>query len=643
MARGSSRGKVKSALLLLVPGLLVLFCGGARAGFDISRVPTVQDVESIRSMGWAAAAAELEPELAAAWQPAHFAQAGSTGHALFRQWQLIYQWCRLLGTPEPDILRAYLGRRLMQDPADPGKMLIIPPGLPLPTDATGRLLPTAADKLEGAHVPPHILQALLPDDYTLQDGPVARRAKEEFLARLLAEPEFLREFFRQLTPDDFPPVALTRLEQLYTAHPHKWPEYRSLMLAYALVYDQRQPSFWPHHQVPSAAVPSMDESLAERFGWYVQRNDARKLDYDLRRLSAEELKFVIDAPVPRSELEWAAKNVRTGRGQFDRVFSAVNYDHRRAEQGVFHWPHGRYLLGNIELWGGICTDQAYFASLAGKARGIPTIYFAGQGTDGGHAWFGYLRGPDKWELDAGRFLNQNYTVGQALDPQTWLPITDHELVYFSGRAARQPKVDAALGDLAMAEMFARRGDTERELSAAVSAVHQAPQLVAAWDAQEQALAGQDDADGLRALYGRAIENFRRENDLKVRYQARLAELERAGGDAGVAQRLEERMIADNRRQRADLSTAAGAEALARLVEAGDYEKAMRDYRSLVRKLAGPGGGNFFYDVVRPFVRALRAAGREKDAERALQHARREMGFEAGSILDREFGKLDAAQ
>jgi hypothetical protein len=79
------------------------------------------------------------------------------------------------------------------------------------------------------------------------------------------------------------------------------------------------------------------------------------------------------------------------------------------------------------------------------------------------------------------------------------------------------------------------------------------------------------------------------------------------------------------------------------VAAGDYDKALREYRSLARKLAGPGGGNFFYDVVRPLVRQLRAADRGKDAERVLQQARREMGFEAGSIMDREFRELEAAQ
>ena len=65
--------------------------------------------------------------------------------------------------------------------------------------------------------------------------------------------------------------------------------------------------------------------------------------------------------------------------------------------------------------------------IAGKARGLPTLFFTGQGADGGHAWFGYMKSDNRWELDCGRYKNQNYAVGQALDPQTWLPVSDHEL------------------------------------------------------------------------------------------------------------------------------------------------------------------------------------------------------------------------
>lgn len=604
------------------------------------RIPAAQDLAAIAQNGWEASAGELEAQLAAAWKPSHVAQVGSSADEAFRQWLLLYRWCRLLGMPEPEALRAYLGRRVLEDPARQNALLIIPPGIGLPTDSTGRALPTAADKLADARVPAEILQALLPDDYTPQSGPVALRAKQDFLLKLAGDQEFLREFFRFLTPDDFPPVALTRLEQLDSAHPHRWPAYRSLMLAFALVYDQRKPGFWPHRQVHPSNVLPMDEPLAERFAYYARLNDAGRLDHDLRRMSAAELKFVVDAPVPRSELEWAAKNVKVRRDQFEKAFSAVNYDQRRAERGVFVWPHGRYLLPNIEVWGGICVDQAYFACIAGKARGIPTIFFAGQGTDGGHAWFGFWRGNAKWELDGGRYLNQNYTVGQALDPQTWLPITDHELLYLSGRASRAPGQDAALSDLAIAGIFDRKGDNAARLAAAESALHHAPGLVAAWEEKEQALEAAGDTAALRAHYAQAIDFFRREDDLKVRYQARLAELERASGDAGTARKLEDRVIRENRRDRADLSVVAAGETLERLLASGDHEGALREFRSAAGKLGRTGGGNFFYGVVRPFVLQLRAAGRDKEAEKALQIARRTMQFETGSILNREMSDLE---
>ena len=68
-----------------------------------------------------------------------------------------------------------------------------------------------------------------------------------------------------------------------------------------------------------------------------------------------------------------------------------------------------------------------YASEIGKGRGVPTIYFTGQGTDGGHAWFGYLSRSGKWELDCGRYASQNYPKGYALDPQTWQVVNDTTL------------------------------------------------------------------------------------------------------------------------------------------------------------------------------------------------------------------------
>ncbi|MEX1009862.1 MAG: hypothetical protein WEC72_00825, partial [Chthoniobacterales bacterium] len=282
----------------------LLFCcfwlplvGVLAADFDLRRVPTTQDVAAIRAMGWAAAAEALEPKLAAEWKPSHGAQAGSSGNAIFRQWQLLYQWCRLLGTPEPEALRAWLGRRVLRDPEKENTLLVVPPGMALPTDRTGRALPTAADQIDVGSVSPSILQGLLPADYTPYGGPLAERAREDFLAELAGNQEFLREFFRELKPDDFAPLVLTRLEQLRKGHPGAWPAYRSLMLAFALVHDQREPSFWLHHQVSPAAVPRTDEDVTGRFDYFYRANEARRLEHDVRRLSVGELKFLVDAPV----------------------------------------------------------------------------------------------------------------------------------------------------------------------------------------------------------------------------------------------------------------------------------------------------------------------------------------------------------
>ena len=628
-------------LLITILAWTTSSVGGA-AAFDLGRLPTDEDLTTIRSLGWAVAADELEEALADQWQPAHFAQSGSSRDSLFRHWQLLQQWCRLLGTPEPEALRSFLARRTLESEED-SSLTIVPAGMALPTDGEGRLLSLAPDKIDPFLVPPQILQSFLPEDYELREGEIASRVGEDFLFDLAGDAEFLREFFAGLTPDDFSPVVLMRLAQLSAAYPEKAQTYRSLMLAFAMVYDQRAPAFWPHRQVRPELVPGRKESLADRFAWFAQANDGGRMAYDLRRLSAEELKFLVDVPLRRSELEWAADNVRWQRGNFDRAFGQVDYDHARVERGEFVWEEGDYLLVNLESQGGICTDQAYFAAMAGKAKGIPTLYFAGQGMDGGHAWFGYLRREGKWDLEAGRFENQNYTVGVALDPQTWLPMTDHQLLYLSGRSRRTLLHDAARGDLGMVEVLTRRGDLAAAQAAAESAMHHAPDWAVAWEAKERALESLGDREGLRQHYEEAIRRFAREDDLKVRYQRRLAALEREGGNSRRASLLEKRMVRENRRERADLSTGAAWETLTRLLEEADYDTTMREYRRLMRKLGRTGGGNLFYDLVRPLVRELRSVGRSKDATKALKEARQSMRFEQGSVLAQDFAILEAGE
>lgn len=623
-------GSMRRMILLM----LILGASQAFAAFDVQRVPTPLDTQAMQTMGWRAAAEELEAALVVTWKPSHFAQAGSSSNPTFQQWLRLAQWTRLLAMTEPEALRSWMSRRVMKT-SDDGSWTVVGPGLARPEGAG------LVDELPpNWPIPPEIAGALLPVGYVLMEGEMGERLSPALALELANDPAFLEEFFRELSPEDYAPGVLIRLQELRVRFPAAWPEYRSLILALAMVYDQQMPEFWPHHQVASNAVPRDGAGVTALFDYFYRANEARRTENDLRRLGVGELKFVVDAPVEVSELEWAAKNVRTGKGQFNKVFEMVSYDHERAKQAQYVWPEGTdYRLETILGRGGICTDQAYFASLAGKAKGIPTLYFAGQGKDGGHAWFGFLQGGGRWEMNAGRYLNQNYTMGLALDPQTWLPISDHELLYLSKTKAASPAAQAARADLAMTEVFLRRGDLASAEALSESAWRAAQDYLPAWELRGRVLAESGNEEKLRDFYSQGVNYFRRNEGMRVRFQSKLADLARSGGDHAAARQLEARMVRENRRERVDLSTTAGGEVLTRLLGEGDYVAAMREYSSLVRRLGKNGGGSFFYEIVRPFVGRLRKLGRDEDAERALREARRIMPMEEGTILAKDFAEL----
>lgn len=607
--------------------------GQAYASFDVQTVPTPLDAQAMQTMGWRAAAEELETLLAETWKPSHFAQAGSSSNPTFQQWLRLAQWARLLGMTEPEALRLWMVRRVMRT-SDDASWTVVGPGMARPEGAGLEV----EELPQGWQMPPEMTEALLPEGYVLGEGELSDRLSPALALELANDPAFLEEFFRELSPEDFVPGVLMRWQELRAHFPSAWPAYRSMMLALAMVYDQQMPGFWPHHQVASRAVPRSSAGVVSLFDYFYRANEARRTEHDLRRLGVGELKFVVDAPVEISELEWAAKNVRTGKGQFEKVFEMVSYNYNRAKQAQYIWPEDAdYRLATIYGRGGICTDQAYFASLAGKAKGIPTLYFAGQGKDGGHAWFGFLRGGGRWEMDAGRYFNQNYATGLALDPQTWLPISDHELLYLSRTDAASASAQA---DLVMTEIFLRRGDVASAGASSESAWRAAQAYLPAWEQREKVLKRTVDGEKLAEFYSQGVNFFRRHEGMRVGYQSKLAELARTGGDHTGARQLEARMVRENRRGRVDLSATAGGEVLTRLLAEENYDAVMREYSSLVRRLGKSGGGSFFYEVVRPFVGRLRELGRKKDADRALREARRVMPVEGGSILAREFAELE---
>ena len=239
--------------------------------------------------------------------------------------------------------------------------------------------------------------------------------------------ELVRACLENIQKEDRRGQVLEILSKMQTQAPQETKDLPILAVAIALVFDQPFPDKWPHHQVPASAVPREAVDPVQRLKEMAQLQGKRRYALNLPDLSVNELKFLIDHPLPDSEMEWARKNVTTSRSSFDKVFSSIRYDTIRIEKDEYVWPFPKYDLSEIKERGGICVDQAYYAAMVGKAKGIPTLFFVGQGDSGGHAWFGFLESPGRWENDCGRYQQERYTIGTALDPQTWKPITDTEL------------------------------------------------------------------------------------------------------------------------------------------------------------------------------------------------------------------------
>lgn len=280
---------------------------------------------------------------------------------------------------------------------------------------------------------------------------------------------------------------------------------------------------------------------------------------------------------------------------------------------------GEYRLETIRRRGGICIDQAYYASACAKALGIPSMMFAGLGKDGGHSWVGYLRRIGGWDFSVGRPPGQGLATGETMDPENWTPVTDHDMEsMITGHDSRHG--EAAGRDLAMAGVFRFRNNAIGEGSAIRSALSRDRRCPEIWDAYEDWLFRTGASSGeLKAYHEAAIRSLSYSRDLKARHQEALARLDVKTGDRAGAELLDRRILEENKKGRTDLSAAATARLLTLKMEAGDPEAALREYRKELSAL-GNGGSDFFYRVTMPLCGFLISKGRPDLSRRVLKEA-----------------------
>jgi tetratricopeptide (TPR) repeat protein len=602
---------------------------------DMRYPPTREQTARLVSQGWEQARLTLEEALRTSYVPGMGGRQGSAGATAYRQWLDLWRWCELLSRPADDAEVALFQRHLFTVEGETQPVLVRPGLTP-----TAVMKPVSREEAEAFHSNPATRQELL-EALALPEGADAGpEGNAGLFGEWVANRELTSLLFRTLTPEDHSPAVLRILAGIASRFPGEFARYPGLAVAIAVVYDQPPPPWWPHRQVAQSMLPRITVNPADWFLTWVQANEARAFFDDLGELKPSQVKFVVDAPIALTEFEWARKHVRFPKSTFAKAFSSVPYSTPRLQSGAFVWEAPDYTLANIYANGGICVDQAYFAMIAGKARGLPTLFFHGQGSDGGHAWFGYLKGSGRWEMDAGRYENQNYAVGTALDPQTWRPITDHELEALSAGFRDTPEYEISMNELVLAALFEKGGDAALAGRAFEGAVAACPGNAEAWQARGSFLERSGASSTVRQdFHEAALRQFGGQRDLRVHHQQALATLAREEGDLSAADAIERTIVSQNRLQRADLSANAAARRLLTLTDTGRFEEARSEFRRMLASLKATGGGGFFYEVVEPYCSSLHDAGQIEEARKACAAAREALAPSPDSILKREFDKL----
>ena len=449
--------------------------------------------------------------------------------------------------------------------------------------------------------------------------------------------QLLRPFLENLRPEDDATKAVRILLRIQLEHPECIQVLPCLAVAIALVFDQPFPKGWPHHQVAHELVPLEKVDPVRRMQQMTELQVARRYLSDLRDFTVSEMKFIVDHPLVDTEMEWARKNVTASRSGFSKVFSSIRYDIRRYESNQLVWPYGPYLFSEIKSRGGICVDQAYFAAMTGKAKGLPTLYFSGQGEDGGHAWFGYMDSPGRWETDCGRYESQNYPVGNAVDPQTWRPISDTELLFLAKSRERSPGYQQAKLFTDLARTLVRE-DANRWLDAALEVQ---PEFLPAWYLQAELLNEREASpEAKKDFWVRFTKRFANFADLRVQGQEKLLEFAKARGDDAEVKDLSRQILVQNRTRRFDLGIGSVAAEVGEKIEAGKWGEAETAFRKALRELKGQAGGNLYYGLVEPFVEAALAEGQVVIAKSALVEAKRILCPTKDTLVGRSFLELE---
>ena len=279
---------------------------------------------------------------------------------------------------------------------------------------------------------------------------------------LLKHKDIRRLLFRGLQDVDSPRQALTAFAELQAAEPRKVLEYSNLAVAFATARTLR---YYEDQPDPATTV--------ESFLYYA--DPRKKFRYDVKKMPWELSRYLADTRLNVQERLWAAKRyVRVaglGQAYFDVKYDDEHYREHKPKK-ISQLP---FTLENLARVGGVCIEQAYYASEVCKAVGIPATIVYGTGSSGiGHAWFTFFKlnpagTSASWDGGAGRYSSQLYFTGSLNNPATGRRIMDSELVLVGSAALlplrRREEAETAAALAALAAEACAAGDKPADLTA----------------------------------------------------------------------------------------------------------------------------------------------------------------------------------
>lgn len=444
---------------------------------------------------------------------------------------------------------------------------------------------------------------------------LSQKAKltEETAAWILSSGKRLHRLIDTLTPEDRFKSGFEIMDQLRAHDPAGCDEYFDLILAIALVMDH--PGKVRIHGQMGRDTLLGDNNAIKRYDYFkaLYAGGDAKMAYE--KLSAAELRFVVHVPVPISELEWVRENVRGSLSGWGDQYRGIVYDQARLQSSRYAWDTGPYKLSEIQKCGGICVDQAYYAVMTARAYGIPAIYFHGSGRSANHAWFAFMKSPGDWRLDIGRYQGDEYTTGHAIDPQTRLPMTDHDVEYACEHSLHSAKFTEARIFVSIAEVLLE-SDPENALHCARQAREKVKRYLRPWEIEQQLLTNQKDYEALVALFADKKDVFGKYPDILTQTAKGIEAVLRNGGHNDEADQLLRSLNASVDDDRDDLKRSFESDRINQIIASGDLKKARKELEQLLDEQKD--GGNKVFPLIRAYIKLTKKSGQTHEAVKFME-------------------------